>query len=105
MLSMGMKQGEKVELYFPIKEFLENTIGSEATSQIDTPLKNFQQTREELLKIGFCRNDSSALEHLIVSGNMYISMHSTISNNMSFGLNKVITQIILGKPKDRVHLV
>eukprot|EP00826_Nyctotherus_ovalis_P030033 TRINITY_DN2383_c0_g7_i2.p1 TRINITY_DN2383_c0_g7~~TRINITY_DN2383_c0_g7_i2.p1 ORF type:complete len:131 (-),score=9.82 TRINITY_DN2383_c0_g7_i2:47-439(-) len=89
MLSMIRKEGVKVQLYLPIKEYVISVSGTEAAAQLDPILKNFSETRDELLQPASHRNDSDALQRLIQNANMYISMWTTISGCIPFGQSDV----------------
>ena len=95
MLTLGIKPGEKINLYTPLKKAVEEACGLQIASQIDAPLKNFQQTRDDLLQVSSFRNDSTALEKLASAAKMYLSMWSCISQSFSFGPGKVIFPSIL----------
>lgn len=90
---MGIKQGERVSIYQPLSKFIEQTLGHDAASQLDAPLRNFQQTRDELLKTTSFRIDSPALEGLISNTNSYISMWTCIEKNLPFGPDKVRSRL------------
>ena len=106
MLSLASKQGEKLNLYSVLKKSVDNACGPHTAAQIDAPLKNFQQIRDELVQITPSRSDTHALERLINSAKSYISMWSTISQSFSFGKEKVLPlPIKLGQYRRKVHMV
>ncbi len=94
MLSLGFKQGEKVNIYVPLKKAVDEACGPQIADQIDAPLRNFQQIRDQLLLLSVHpRSDSPVLESLIGQAKIYVSMWATISNSFSFGTDKVRHQI------------
>lgn len=82
---MGIKHGDKVDIYQPLIKFITQASGREAASQIEAPLRNFQQTRNDLLQITSSRNDSAALESIVNNAYSYISMWGYIEKNLPFG--------------------
>lgn len=86
---MGIKQGEKVDIYQPLTKFITQVSGQKAAAQIDAPLRNFQQTRDELLQITSSRHDSTALENSVSNAYGYISMWGCIEKSLPFGSDKV----------------
>lgn len=82
---MGIKHGEKTNIYHLLATFIVQVSGPQVASQIDAPLRNFQQTRDEILQITSFRNDSAALESLISNTNSYISMWQCIEKSLPFG--------------------
>lgn len=102
---MGMKQGGKVELYIPIKEYITRVSGPETMSQIDTVLKYFCSTRDELHNLASQRNDSGALVKLMNAMKVYISMWSSISNCIPFGTQSVLKPLIfLEQYQSSIHM-
>lgn len=92
---MGMKQGGKAELYLPIKEYITRVSGPEAMNQIDTILKYFCNTSDDLHNLASQRNDSGALIRLMKGMKVHISMWSTISNCIPFGIQPVLKPLTL----------
>jgi len=86
---MGIKHGEKVDIYQPLIKFITQVSGRDTAPRIDAPLRNFQQIRDELLQTTSSRNDSTALENLVNSAYSYISMWGCIEKNLPFGPHKV----------------
>ncbi len=106
MLSLGFKQGEKLNIYELLKRTMDELYGPQLSSQIDAPLKNFQHIRDELLNIPAHRSDSNALSSLIGDAKIYVSMWATICNSFSFGKDKVKLHLeLLGEPKHDVRMV
>jgi len=90
MLSLGIKLGEYIDLYTQIRKHIEEFVGKDSGEKIEAPLKNFQGIRNELLQFASYQKNPSLIEKTISSTNVYISMWSCISKNLSFGIGKVI---------------
>ena len=97
MLSLGIKHGEKLNLYDPIHMFISKVSGTQIASRMGAPLKNFQQIRDELVQITSLRGDNVTLETLIENANMYISILACIASILPFGIGKVLFILYLRK--------
>lgn len=85
MLSMWIKNGEKVDLYSQLKALIEATCGPNDAALIDTPLRSFQQTRNDILQFNSYKHDPVALERLIGETTVYVSVWNCLAKNVSFG--------------------
>jgi hypothetical protein len=86
---MFFKHGQKLNIYNPINHLIISTCGSNDAALIDTPLKSFQQTRDQITLIGVHQGDAASLERLIDETAVYVSVWNCISKNVSFGSGKV----------------
>lgn len=87
---MWIKHGEAVDLYSSIKALIETTCGPNDAALIDTPLRSFQEIRNNLLQATSYKSDAASLEKLIGETTVYISVWNSISKNVSFGTGKVL---------------
>jgi len=88
MLSIFIKSGQRLNIYNPINHLITSTCGPNDAALINTPLKSFQQTRDQITLIN-TQGDAASLERQIDETAVYVSVWNCISKNVSFGSGKV----------------
>jgi hypothetical protein len=89
MITLQTKQTEPIDLYNGLKKCVEETSGPQIVGELEGSLRTLQQCRNDLMQVAAVRNDVVALEKLAVSGKLYYSMWSTVSQSFTFGKEKV----------------
>lgn len=85
MLSLQIRQTEKLDLYSLILKNVTESCGPDTANQTQSSLKVLQNLRDELLKIASFKSDPTALIKFIASTKTYISLWNKISQSFSFG--------------------
>ena len=85
MLSLAIKQSEKIDLYTLLLKSVEEANGPQVSAQLEPTFKKLQQLRDDLLQISNFRNDGVAMEKLADEAKTYVSIWAGISQSFTFG--------------------
>ena len=90
MISLGLKQGDRVDVYGPFKRCIETSYGPQIAAQADATLRAFQQARDEVLQGYTYRNDPAALDKVLAGSKYYLSVWATLCQSFTIGREQVL---------------